>query len=62
MTGALPQVMIAGAYPVLNYIPVASLSGIMFVVVIHTFKWSDGGGATVAGVVHLCREPYACCR
>ena len=32
--------MIAGAYPVLNYIPVASLSGIMFVVVIHTFKWS----------------------
>lgn len=31
----------AGAYPVLNYIPVASLVGIMMVVVFHTFKWSS---------------------
>jgi SulP family sulfate permease len=38
-TAVMVAVMIAGAYPVLNYIPVASLSGIMFVVVIHTFKW-----------------------
>jgi SulP family sulfate permease len=28
-----------GAYEVLNYIPVAALSGIMIVVVLHTFKW-----------------------
>lgn len=38
-TAVMVAVMIAGAYPVLNYIPVASLSGIMFVVVLHTFKW-----------------------
>jgi len=28
-----------GAYPVLNFIPVAALAGIMLVVVLHTFKW-----------------------
>merc|ERR1719197_1224213 len=28
-----------GAYEVLNVIPVAALSGIMIVVVLHTFKW-----------------------
>merc|ERR1719316_2455858 len=28
-----------GAYPLLNYIPVAALAGIMLVVVLHTFKW-----------------------
>ncbi|CEM20271.1 unnamed protein product [Vitrella brassicaformis CCMP3155] len=32
-------VMLVGGYPALNYIPIASLSGIMFVVVLHTFKW-----------------------
>merc|ERR1719161_1148141 len=31
--------MTAGCYPVLNYIPVAALTGIMIVVVLHTFKW-----------------------
>jgi SulP family sulfate permease len=30
---------IMGAYPVLNIIPVASLSGIIFIVVYRTFKW-----------------------
>jgi len=30
-----------GAYPLLNYIPLASLSGIMMVVVVHTFKWNS---------------------
>lgn len=28
-----------GAYPLLNFIPVAALAGIMIVVVLHTFKW-----------------------
>jgi len=28
-----------GAYPLLNYIPVSSLAGVMIVVVLHTFKW-----------------------
>jgi len=28
-----------GAYPLLNYIPVSALAGIMLVVVLHTFKW-----------------------
>jgi len=28
-----------GCYPLLNYIPVASLAGVMIVVVLHTFKW-----------------------
>merc|ERR1719506_1862046 len=31
--------MTAGCYPVLNYIPVSALTGIMIVVVMHTFKW-----------------------
>eukprot|EP00922_Rhytidocystis_sp_ex-Travisia-forbesii_P057335 GHVS01084937.1.p1 GENE.GHVS01084937.1~~GHVS01084937.1.p1 ORF type:complete len:825 (+),score=121.16 GHVS01084937.1:350-2824(+) len=31
--------MMAGLSFVLNYIPIAALSGIMFVVVIHTFQW-----------------------
>lgn len=33
------MIMVMGGYPVLNYIPVASLAGVMIVVVIHTFKW-----------------------
>merc|ERR1719181_423932 len=27
------------AYPVLNFIPIAALAGVMIVVVLHTFKW-----------------------
>jgi len=30
-----------GAYDILNFIPVAALSGIMMVVVLHTFKWQS---------------------
>lgn len=30
---------VMGAYPLLNFIPVAALAGIMLVVVFHTFKW-----------------------
>lgn len=33
------MIVVMGAYPVLNFIPIASLAGIMFVVVFHTFKW-----------------------
>mmetsp|Transcript_65646 Transcript_65646/g.137220 ORF Transcript_65646/g.137220 Transcript_65646/m.137220 type:complete len:275 (-) Transcript_65646:309-1133(-) len=34
---------VMGAYPLLNFIPVAALAGIMLVVVIHTFKWFSVG-------------------
>ncbi|KAK3251244.1 hypothetical protein CYMTET_39413 [Cymbomonas tetramitiformis] len=30
---------IMGGYPVLNFIPVSALAGVMIVVVLHTFKW-----------------------
>jgi len=30
---------VMGAYPLLNFIPVAALAGVMLVVVMHTFKW-----------------------
>merc|ERR1712186_33939 len=33
------MICMLGAYPLLNYIPVASLAGVMIVVVPHTFKW-----------------------
>ncbi|EPT28750.1 inorganic anion transporter, sulfate permease (SulP) family protein [Toxoplasma gondii ME49] len=32
-------VLIAGAYKVLNFLPIAALAGIMFCVAFHTFKW-----------------------
>merc|ERR1719171_2001395 len=32
-------ISVMGAYPLLNFIPVAALAGIMIVVVLHTFKW-----------------------
>jgi len=31
--------ILTGGYEILNYIPMAALSGIMFVVVFHTFRW-----------------------
>merc|ERR1719215_2132192 len=34
---------VMGAYPLLNFIPVAALAGIMIVVVLHTFKWFSLG-------------------
>jgi len=42
-TVAAVGVMLAvmGAYPVLNYFPLAALVGIMFVVVVHTFHWDS---------------------
>jgi len=38
-TALVVMISIVGAYPVLNFIPVAALAGIMLVVVLHTFKW-----------------------
>merc|ERR1719482_2256787 len=38
-TATMVMLMVAGAYEILNYIPVAALTGIMIVVVLHTFKW-----------------------
>jgi MFS superfamily sulfate permease-like transporter len=32
-------ITVCAAYPVLNFIPMAALAGIMVVVVLHTFKW-----------------------
>lgn len=37
-TGVMLCTMVA--YPLLNYIPIASLAGVMIVVVLHTFKWA----------------------
>eukprot|EP00405_Crypthecodinium_cohnii_P037160 CAMPEP_0206545646 /NCGR_PEP_ID=MMETSP0325_2-20121206/12258_1 /ASSEMBLY_ACC=CAM_ASM_000347 /TAXON_ID=2866 /ORGANISM="Crypthecodinium cohnii, Strain Seligo" /LENGTH=601 /DNA_ID=CAMNT_0054044667 /DNA_START=36 /DNA_END=1841 /DNA_ORIENTATION=+ len=34
---------VMGAYPLLNYIPIAALAGIMIIVVVHTFKWFSLG-------------------
>jgi len=33
------MILIMAAYPMLNYIPVAAIGGIMFIVCIHIFKW-----------------------
>jgi len=38
-TAVVILVCCVGAYEILNFIPVAALSGIMLVVVLHTFKW-----------------------
>jgi SulP family sulfate permease len=38
-TALVVMASIMGAYPVLNFIPVAALAGVMIVVVLHTFKW-----------------------
>merc|ERR1711988_1191035 len=41
VTALVVMAATCGAYEVLNYIPVAALSGIMLVVVLHTFKWQS---------------------
>jgi len=33
--------VVMGAYPLLNTVPVSALTGVMLVVVIHTFRWSS---------------------
>jgi len=38
-TACLIFAMCAFAFPVLNYIPLSSLVGIMMIVILHTFKW-----------------------
>merc|ERR1719331_3140078 len=39
--GAFLLIILLAAYPVINAIPVASLAGVMFNVVVHTFEWSS---------------------
>lgn len=39
VTAAAIMICCMGAYEALNFIPIAALSGIMIVVVLHTFKW-----------------------
>jgi SulP family sulfate permease len=50
--------MVAGCYPVLNYIPVAALTGVMIVVVLHTFKWSSLGICLAAILPQSTRESW----
>jgi len=54
------------AYPALNYIPIASLAGVMIVVVLHTFKWGKIPMVLAACVPHSWRPAInaklcACC-
>jgi MFS superfamily sulfate permease-like transporter len=35
------MVVVMGAYPLLNAVPVSALTGVMLVVVMHTFRWSS---------------------
>lgn len=39
VTALVIMVSIMGAYPLLNFIPVSALAGVMIVVVLHTFSW-----------------------
>mmetsp|Transcript_40297 Transcript_40297/g.51931 ORF Transcript_40297/g.51931 Transcript_40297/m.51931 type:complete len:685 (-) Transcript_40297:355-2409(-) len=41
MAGMALLIIILVAYPLINLIPIASLQGVMFMVVIHTFEWSS---------------------
>ncbi len=50
-------VITMGAYRVLDYIPVAALSGIMIVVVLHTFQWSRIPYVLSAAVPSVWRPP-----
>ena len=39
--GLFLLIILLVAYPLINRIPVASLAGVMFNVVFHTFEWSS---------------------
>ena len=58
VTALVVMIMVMGAYPVLNYVPVASLVGIMFVVVLHTFKWHSVPAILAAAVPERLRLKY----
>eukprot|EP00421_Protoceratium_reticulatum_P017428 CAMPEP_0168381680 /NCGR_PEP_ID=MMETSP0228-20121227/13001_1 /TAXON_ID=133427 /ORGANISM="Protoceratium reticulatum, Strain CCCM 535 (=CCMP 1889)" /LENGTH=582 /DNA_ID=CAMNT_0008394785 /DNA_START=49 /DNA_END=1797 /DNA_ORIENTATION=- len=51
------MVCMHGAYPLLNYIPVASLAGVMIVVVLHTFKWFSVPMVLAAPLPESWRKP-----
>jgi len=40
VTAVCVMACIMGAYPILNLVPIAALSGLMWVVVLHIFKWN----------------------
>lgn len=46
-----------GAYPLLNFIPVAALAGVMIVVVLHTFKWFSVPMVAAAALPASLRKP-----
>jgi len=50
------MVSMMGAFPLLNYIPIAALSGVMFVVVAHTFKWFSLGVMLAACLPEFARN------
>jgi len=52
------MVCVMGAYPCLNYIPVAALAGIMIVVVLHTFKWFSLRMMVTAVLPQSLRDKY----
>jgi len=46
-----------GAYPLLNYIPMSALAGVMIVVVLHTFKWFSVPMVLAAALPESMRKP-----
>jgi len=50
------MICMVGAYPLLNFIPVASLAGVMIVVVLHTFKWFSVPMVISAALPEQCRR------
>jgi len=51
-------------YPLLNFIPISALAGVMIVVVLHTFKWAKVPMILSAFLPRDCREPFnktICC-
>lgn len=41
MTALFVMGVVMGGYPLLNHVPISALTGIMVVVVLHTFRWSS---------------------
>lgn len=41
VTALLVMACVMGAYPLLNHVPISALTGVMLVVVIHTFRWTS---------------------
>ncbi|KAG8469992.1 hypothetical protein KFE25_006447 [Diacronema lutheri] len=50
---------VMGAYPLLNHVPISALTGVMLVVVVHTFRWSSLG-YFVAALVPTAEQRARC--